>query len=90
MGVSGISLPAQDSMAVRQSSQDQYENNIRKQIAALQEKMESISNDEDKSDEQKTKEKQAAQESRNIQEKQKPDSSPEIKNCQRQEAGGSP
>ena len=62
MGVSGISLPAQDSMAVRQSSQDQYENNIRKQIAALQEKMESISNDEDKSDEQKTKEKQAAQE----------------------------
>ena len=33
-------------------------------------------------------EKQAAQESRNIQEKQKPDSSPEIKNCQRQEAGG--
>ncbi len=62
MGVSGISLPAQDSMAVRQSSQDQYENYIRKQIAALQEKMESISNDEDKSDEQKTKEKQAAQE----------------------------
>ena len=33
-------------------------------------------------------EKQAAQESRNIQEKQKPDISPEIKNCQRQEAGG--
>ena len=33
-------------------------------------------------------EKQAVQESRNIQEKQKPNSSPEIKNCQRQEAGG--
>ena len=33
-------------------------------------------------------EKQAVQESRNIQEKQKPDSSPEIKNCQRQEAEG--
>lgn len=62
MGVTRIGMTVQGAASPRQSSQDNIENNIRKRIAALQEKMESISNDEEKTKEQKTKEKQATQE----------------------------
>lgn len=61
MSIAGISS-SHGSINVKKSSQDSYENNIKKQINALEEKMQTISNDEDKPAEQKTKEKQAAQE----------------------------
>lgn len=44
------------------SSRDSYENNIKKQITALEEEMEAITNDDEKPAEEKKKEKQAAQE----------------------------
>lgn len=44
------------------SSRDSYEHNIKKQITALEDKMETISNDDEKPAEEKKKEKQAAQE----------------------------
>lgn len=50
------------SIGTRKSSQDSYENNIKKQINALVEKMKTISDDEEMPAEQKNKEKQAAQE----------------------------
>lgn len=50
------------SIGTKKSSQDSYENNIKKQINALEEKMKTISDDEEMPAEQKTKEKQAAQE----------------------------
>lgn len=48
--------------AVNQSNQDSYEKNIQKQIANLQEKMKNITNDREKSGEQKMDEKKAIQE----------------------------
>lgn len=50
------------SIGAKKTSQDSYENNIKKQINALEEKMKTISDDEEMPAEQKAKEKQAAQE----------------------------
>lgn len=61
MGIAGINS-SYGSISINKSSHDSYENNIKKQINALEEKMKTISNDEEKPAEQKAKEKQAAQE----------------------------
>lgn len=61
MSIARISSP-HGGISAKKSSQDSYEHNIKKQISALEEKMKTISNDEEKPAEQKTKEKQAAQE----------------------------
>lgn len=61
MSITGIHS-SQGSIGLAQPSFDRYENNIKKQISALEEKMKAISNDEDKPAEEKTKERQAAQE----------------------------
>lgn len=53
---------ARGGINVKKSSHDSYENNIKKQINALEEKMKTISSDDKKPAEQKTKERQAAQE----------------------------
>lgn len=62
MGIAGISMSPQNSVPVKQSAGDNYENDIRKRITNLQDKMQTISNDESMSAEQKRKERQAAQE----------------------------
>ncbi len=61
MSITGIRSVSGD-ISVKKSSNDSYEINIKKQIHTLEEKMKAISNDDEKSAEQKTKEKQAAQE----------------------------
>lgn len=62
MSIAGIKNSSYDNSSIRMPSQDRYENDIRKQITQLEDKMNNISNDEEKTTEQKTKEKQAAQE----------------------------
>lgn len=62
MAIKGINIASQNHLNIKQSQQDSYEINIKKQISQLQEKMKDISEDEEKTAEQKTKEKQAAQE----------------------------
>lgn len=62
MSIAGIKKASQGYIPVKQSAQDNYENNLRKQITDLQDKMKTISNDEDMSSEQKQKERQKAQE----------------------------
>lgn len=54
--------PQSNNVPVQQSSQDNYENDLRKQISDLQEKAKNIANDKDMSSEQKQKERQAIQE----------------------------
>lgn len=61
MSITGIRSVSGD-ISVKKSSNDSYETNIKKQIHTLEEKMKAISNDDEKPAEQKTKEKQAAQE----------------------------
>lgn len=61
MSIAGI-RSVQGGISVKKSSHDSYETNIKKQIQTLEEKLEAISNDEEKPAEQKAKEKQAAQE----------------------------
>lgn len=61
MSITGIRSVSGD-ISVKKSSNDSYEINIKKQIHTLEEKMKAISNDDEKSAEQKAKEKQAAQE----------------------------
>lgn len=62
MSIAGINKVSQGHIPVKQSAQDNYENNLRKQITNLQDKMKTISSDEDMSSEQKRKERQKAQE----------------------------
>lgn len=62
MNISRINISSQDKVSSKQPALDSHENSLRKQITNLQEKMKTISNDREMSDEQKTKEKQAAQE----------------------------
>lgn len=64
MSIAGIN-PARGGMKTKLSSRDSYERNIKKQITALEEKMEAIANDEETPAEEKTKKKQAAQEQLN-------------------------
>lgn len=61
MSIAGIGS-SQDSISFRKSSHDSYENNIKKQITALEEKMKTISSDDEIPAEEKKKERQAAQE----------------------------
>lgn len=62
MSIAGINKASHSHIPIKQSAQDSYENNIRKQITDLQDKMKIISSDEDMSSEQKRKERQEAQE----------------------------
>ncbi len=64
MSIAGISSSQSFKSGVKTklSSRDSFENDIKKQITALEEKMEAISNDDEKPAEEKKKEKQAAQE----------------------------
>lgn len=61
MSIAGIRSVGSD-ISVKKSSHDSYEMNIKKQIHTLEEEMKTISNDDKKPEEQKAKEKQAAQE----------------------------
>lgn len=64
MSIAGISSSQgiKSGVKTKLSSRDSYENNIKKQITALEEKVEALSNDDEMPAEEKKKEKQAAQE----------------------------
>ena len=62
MNISGIGMSPQTNTSSKQSSLDNYETKLRKEISTLQEEMKSISNDKKMTDDQKTKKKQAVQE----------------------------
>lgn len=61
MSIAGIQ-PTRGGIKTKLSSRDSYERNIRKQISALEEKMEAISSDDETPAEEKKKIKQATQE----------------------------
>lgn len=62
MNISRVNISSQNNVSSKQPALDNHESSLRKQITDLQEKVKTISNNQEMSEEQKTKEKQAAQE----------------------------
>lgn len=62
MNISGINSSSQNNASSKQPALDSHESSLRKQISDLQEELRTISNDQEMSDDQKTRKKQAARE----------------------------
>ncbi|MCM1326743.1 MAG: FlxA-like family protein [Bacteroidales bacterium] len=62
MNISGINHLSQNNVSSQQSAPDSRESSLRKEISNLQEELRTISNDQEMSDDQKTRKKQSARE----------------------------
>ncbi|MCM1185597.1 MAG: FlxA-like family protein [Lachnoclostridium sp.] len=62
MNISGINSLSQNNVSSKQSAPDSRESSLRKKISNLQEELRTISNDQEMSDDQKTRKKQSARE----------------------------